>query len=279
MVVNLGYRLKMANLIIPDCHCLHARGSNSATLRETDGQIVSLCAACQFDVDDDIIVEISDYETRCSGLQNVDCPFRKCKRYSKYLLIKGGIYCQNCYYIKHPINMSIFAKTDPVIARNYCEKRNGDCVIYFGGSSPLSNFFRARIVDSDGVVFASSEQMYQYYKARFAGDLSVQKYVMATRDPFIAKMLGSGVRNLNKEVWESEKIRVMREAVALKFGQNPELKNYLKAIRTVIGEASYDRVWGIGFSMTHANAMIPNEWRSNLMGGLLMTLRDKLLNM
>jgi len=62
-----------------------------------------------------------------------------------------------------------------------------------------------------------------------------------------------------------------------KFGQNPELKEFLLSTGdAILVEASpYDKIWGIGLDRETAMKGTVNQWKGeNLLGYALMEVRD-----
>ena len=55
---------------------------------------------------------------------------------------------------------------------------------------------------------------------------------------------------------------IVIEGNYLKFSQNEELKDLLLSNDTILVEASpFDRIWGIGLSISNEKHLDPNKWR------------------
>lgn len=105
----------------------------------------------------------------------------------------------------------------------------------------------------------------------------IAKEILATDDPGHAKALGRQVPNFKSDVWDEKKFSIVVEANEKKFGQNPELKDYLISTgKRILVEASpNDNVWGIGLTEDHPDASDPARWKGeNLLGFALMNVRD-----
>ena len=80
----------------------------------------------------------------------------------------------------------------------------------------------------------------------------------------------------------SKDIDIVVEGNKAKFGQNPELKEYLLSTDdAILVEASpYDKIWGIGLDRDTAINGKVEDWKGeNLLGCALMEVRDYLRNM
>ena len=140
----------------------------------------------------------------------------------------------------------------------------------------LSNWFESKF-DLDGIHFVSVEQAMMYKKAILMGDERVAQHVLTTSDPKKIKQYGRSVKNWNQELWESNKIRIVTEALTAKFSQNLELQEKLLATRNawLVEAAHYDTVWGNGLSANHPDATKPENWPGlNLLGQCLMRVRE-----
>lgn len=125
----------------------------------------------------------------------------------------------------------------------------------------LSNFWHAPIVVG-GWEWASNEHAYQAAKSV---DPSDWKLIQSQRSASYAKVLGSKVSI--RPDWEEIKIEVMREIVACKFDQNPDLKAKLmatKGMMLVEGNHWGDTFWGVCRNMG-----------LNYLGNILMEYRDR----
>lgn len=135
--------------------------------------------------------------------------------------------------------------------------------------------------EEDGNTYNSAEQYMMAKKAALFLDHEIEKKIIATQDPKECKKLGRKVKNFEEGKWNEKKYQIVKQANALKFYQNNNLKEFLISTNSkVIVEASpYDRVWGIGLSQDDPKAKHPNNWNGeNLLGFALMEIRDLLSN-
>jgi hypothetical protein len=87
------------------------------------------------------------------------------------------------------------------------------------------------------------------------------------------------VRGFDEQSWAEHRFGVVVAANMAKFGQHPELRDFLAGTGTrVLVEASpMDRVWGIGLADDDERAASPDRWPGlNLLGFALMEVRHRL---
>ncbi|MEU7282684.1 NADAR family protein [Streptomyces sp. NPDC045431] len=146
------------------------------------------------------------------------------------------------------------------------------------GASCLSQWWPAPFT-VDGVRYATAEHWMMAEKARLFGDADAERAAVEARSPAAAKKAGRLVRGFDEAIWERERFAIVVAGSAHKFGQHPELREYLLSTNTrVLVEASpLDRVWGIGLAATDPDASNPAKWRGlNLLGFALMQARTTL---
>ncbi len=117
-------------------------------------------------------------------------------------------------------------------------------------------------------------------KAKLFDDVETLQKIITARNPGAAKAFGRQVKGFNEEIWQEHRFDIVVKASLLKFGQNPELKDFLiKTGRRVLVEASpLDKIWGIGLAADDPKAENPQLWEGeNLLGFALMEARGQLL--
>lgn len=125
----------------------------------------------------------------------------------------------------------------------------------------LSNFYPA-IIEVNGEMYITSEQLYQASKALYSVD---REKIRTADSPGRAKKLGNTVKRI--ENFDNIRIPIMEAILKLKFDQHPDLK--LKLIKTldrdlIEGNTWRDRFWGVC-----------NGIGENHLGRLLMILRTE----
>lgn len=158
-------------------------------------------------------------------------------------------------------------------------------IIYFWGHTPnpkkmtkacLSQWYDCSFV-VDGVTYHTTEQYMMAGKARLFGDEEVFREIMAADTPDAYKKLGRRIRGFDQALWDANKYDIVVAGNKAKFGQNPDIKEFLLATGdAILAEASpYDRIWGIGLDRTEAMKGTVNDWKGeNLLGCALMEVRE-----
>jgi len=166
---------------------------------------------------------------------------------------------------------------------------NTDEIICFyshskGKYRPFSNFYLSEMEQRDfnGEVkkYASGEHYFQSMKAKeFDPDGEVFTQMgnhLSCKD---IKALGRKVKNFDAEKWHILSRFHMRDALAMKFKDNEELKELLlRTGNAVLAEAApRDTLWGIGYAEGNPKAYDPSQWRGkNVLGTMLMYVREEI---
>ena len=147
---------------------------------------------------------------------------------------------------------------------------------FWGRQSPLSNHYPSKFTVGD-TTFNCNEQYYMYHKAMHADEYGLAQEILETDDPVEQRKIGKRCRIRNKVEWNKASIKLMREGLQHKFGQNDDLSDFLIATNdTEIAEASpHDIFWGTGLSMNAATITNKSQWPGkNTLGTMLMELRN-----
>ena len=133
------------------------------------------------------------------------------------------------------------------------------------------------------MTFCSLEQWMMWRKAILFGDYEIAEQIMKIdssnkQAQTLIKKLGRQVRGFREKVWVAEREKNVEVGLYNKFKQNVSLRDQLLATDdSLLVEASpYDRIWGIGFNAVDAERVPQSEWGLNLLGKLLMKVRDRL---
>jgi ribA/ribD-fused uncharacterized protein len=116
-------------------------------------------------------------------------------------------------------------------------------------------------------------------KARLSGDAEAVGKILAAPDPGAAKALGREVRGFDEQHWTEHRFDVVVAANLAKFGQHPELRDFLAGTgsRVLVEASPRDRIWGIGLAADDERAESPERWPGlNLLGFALMEVRHRL---
>ena len=131
----------------------------------------------------------------------------------------------------------------------------------------------------EGVRFATAEHYMMWRKALLFGDEEAAQRIVVASHPRQAKMLGRRVRGFDEQVWAGARFGIVTEAAVAKFGQRPELRDFLVGTgeRILVEASPTDRIWGIGLAATDERTADPAQWRGlNLLGFALMRAREQL---
>jgi ribA/ribD-fused uncharacterized protein len=162
----------------------------------------------------------------------------------------------------------------PVDPHVVSTRSDDDVTVFSGTYSKLSNL-HLHPFELDGHEWHSVEHVYQYHKAQDAKDVQAAREIRMTTDPLDAMAIGRQVE-ATKE-WKQKGQAIMLRAQQAKFSIK-SLNTVLKNCKPTIAEASYDKFWGTGLSLTHTDAMDHNMWvGENTTGKLLMQVREEIL--
>lgn len=161
------------------------------------------------------------------------------------------------------------------------------CVFFWGhrpqrdgsiGTGCLSQWWPS-VFTVDSVPFTTAEHYMMWRKARLFGDEEAAQRIVVAGHPRQAKMLGRRVRGFDEQTWADQRLTIVTEASLAKFGQRPELRDFLVGTgeRILVEASPTDRVWGIGLAATDERTADPAQWRGlNLLGFALMAAREQL---
>jgi hypothetical protein len=130
----------------------------------------------------------------------------------------------------------------------------------------------------DDVAYPSAEHFMMSAKALLFGDTETAERIQAAPNPGAAKALGREVRGFDEQIWAERRFDLVVTGNLAKFGQHPDLRDFLLATNQVLVEASpRDRIWGIGLAASDDRATSPERWDGlNLLGFALMEVRHQL---
>ncbi|MNT06649.1 Swarming motility protein YbiA [compost metagenome] len=160
--------------------------------------------------------------------------------------------------------------------------------IYFWGhqsgrhgvtASCFSQWYGAPFV-IEGQRYPTAEHYMMAEKARLFGDEATRALVFKAPNPGAAKALGRQVLGFKEDTWLAHRYDIVTRANQAKFGQNPELREFLAQTgsRVIVEASPVDRIWGVGMAQDDEHIDNPNLWRGlNLLGFALMQVRDELI--
>lgn len=149
----------------------------------------------------------------------------------------------------------------------------------------LSNFAHYGFhyqMDDEELLFFTAEHAVHFFKALLFKDVDTSLKILRQWTPMGAKKLGRQVKNFNSEVWDKNKIRIYHDIIKAKFTEpsNEAIKKLLLDTGdAILVECSpYDRIWGIGYDKESPEFFNreTDKWGQNLLGHVLMKVRDEL---
>ena len=151
---------------------------------------------------------------------------------------------------------------------------NDTDIAYHSEHSPFSNLYPCTITVRK-TEFCSVEQVLQYKKAKHFNKPEVMRLIKLSRDNYEIRQLGKNLGQ-SKE-WDEKVEEVMFAAILRKFDRDEALLAKLLATGTKrLVEATPDKKWGAGVSIS-SKAIRTGTWPGeNRQGILLMQVRDKL---
>jgi len=143
------------------------------------------------------------------------------------------------------------------------------------GAGCLSQWWPAPFT-VDGLTFPTAEHYMMWRKALLFGDHETAEQVLTAPHPQAAKSLGRQVAGFDRGLWERHRFDIVVAGNVAKFGQHPDLRQYLLGTgdRVLVEASPVDRIWGIGLAADHPHATDPARWPGmNLLGFALMEVR------
>lgn len=156
-----------------------------------------------------------------------------------------------------------------------------DTHVYFYYSQDIySNFYPVEFEDKmHESKYHNTEQAFMAYKAKFFNDDETEYQIWLEKEPSIIKQLGRQVKNFDPVAWGCVSYGFMVYVNYLKFSQNKELGEQLKATgdRILVEASPSDLIWGCGKSLNDPELFDSSKWTGkNLLGKALMEVRGKL---
>ena len=149
-----------------------------------------------------------------------------------------------------------------------------DTLAYQSEFAPFSNFFPCQITVGMHTFFCL-EQAFQFMRAKTLHKPLIATKIYLSRDVHYIKSLGRELGS--SDDWEARQFDVMFECLMKKFTQNIDLKKLLLGTGNLkLVEATPDRLWGSGATLS-SNVIRRGGWPGiNRQGEILMTVREEL---
>lgn len=157
-----------------------------------------------------------------------------------------------------------------------CTPESDLAVVFFTGYSPLSNHHTSPF-ELDGNKYNNVEQYLAYEKANMAGDARLMDKALHTENPADCKVILNSLREpqlVNK--WNEAAYDLAKRSLIAKFQQNRDLATFLlETYPKRLGEASANKIWGIGLSIYSPDRLSCDKWRGqNILGRAMQAVRE-----
>lgn len=149
---------------------------------------------------------------------------------------------------------------------------------YFFYSGPFSQWYNSPF-EYNNMKFSCCEQFMMVDKAIIFSDPDSANAILTTKHPQDQKALGRKIKNFEQKLWDKVKLDFVFTGNYLKFTSSEELKEtILRTGNSLLVEASpYDKIWGIGLSMSDSRKEDESLWRGqNLLGICITAVREKI---
>ena len=184
-----------------------------------------------------------------------------CKMTEDRLVIRGRTYTlDNLHQL--PKDLNCFKVTS---------KQNDQCVGFFGGLNPLSNFHLAPF-NVDGIDNISAEQFIQAKKSEFFNNRNANNRIMGCATSLDCKKNSRFIKGFDRNQWEMHAKAICTPGIRAKFQQNMELMSILqlKTGNKRIVECSNDNFWGIGVPINKPDCLDQSKWTTQgILGEIL----------
>lgn len=183
------------------------------------------------------------------------------------LLLDGTVYTTDKL---HTLPEEIRSKSTSTLTKD-------GVVAFSSASAPLSNLYPCDIT-MQGHKYSSVEHYYCLQKAKHA---MIQEAIDdINANPTQARKIGKAIRMQPALYAEWKRIRcdILKTAIRAKFTQNSHLATILKETgNSIIVEATRDRYWGAGRTLTDPAIFTEKTWKGrNVCGNLIMEVRSEL---
>lgn len=154
------------------------------------------------------------------------------------------------------------------------------CVYFYSNNDHFSNFYKSSFVVND-IEFNCGEQYIMYSKALLFKDNEIVNKILQESVPSKIKALGRKVKNYNDKIWCEIREDITYIGLLAKYMQNNDLKKLIldTGDKELVEASPYDKVWGIGMGITNPNIHDKTKWGTNILGKILMRVRNNIRNL
>lgn len=179
---------------------------------------------------------------------------------------------------KHYISDNLELLPPPIRPSSLAVRESDEALAFFSRFCFLSNHYPSQF-KLDGITFHNVEHFLAYKKAQISQQDDIIQRALRATDPVEAKSILNSLHKDYAGEWEKIREEVATLAIRNKFSQNNHLADLLRDTRNLLlGEASKDPAWGIGYTLEDQEVLQVTKWnqQGNLLGSILMKIRTEL---
>ena len=158
-------------------------------------------------------------------------------------------------------------------------KMSSSIVVFSSSKDPFSGLYQCTF-DYNGLRFNSSEQCYQYLRAKHKCCNKKAMKIIMTKNPLKCCIIGRTMGKKSDTFWRDRyDIKYMQEATNAKILSCKLIRDLLMSTgNNILCYASKrDRYWGVGMGCDDHRIFVHDEWLGrNELGNILMRIRDQL---
>ena len=160
---------------------------------------------------------------------------------------------------------------------NVTSKEDNQCLGFFGGLNPKSNFHNAPF-QVDGIEYFSSEQYIQAKKVEYFNDRATYDRIMGSSTSLDCKKNSRFIKGFDRSKWEEVAKQICSPGIKAKFHQNSDLTCTLlnKTGFKRIVECTNDKLWGTGIPLNRDECLDQSKWTNQgILGEILEEIRHE----
>ena len=161
---------------------------------------------------------------------------------------------------------------------NVTSKEDNQCLGFFGGLNPLSNFHTAPF-QVNGIKYFTSEQFIQAKKAEYFNDRITYDRIMGSSTSLDCKKNSRFIKGFDRGKWEEVAKQICSPGIKAKFQQNSDLMCTLlnKTGFKRIVECTNNKLWGTGIPLNRDECLDQSKWTSQgILGEILEEIQHEI---
>ena len=190
---------------------------------------------------------------------------KKCKMEGTTLVLKSKKYDLS----------NLDSLPDELNSFNITSKQDDRTFGFFGELNAFSNFHPVKFT-LEGCEYHLSEQLIQYNKSKFFGDVETCDKILECKSALECKLQSKTIKNYDHEKWTQNAKRLCEEGIKAKFLQNAAIRDILLSTKDkTLVECCNDKLWGNGVSLYDDKCLDCSAWNSQgILGEILEMVRS-----